>query len=184
MAQRMAMTFDLLQDNLSPAEHQMEQSANDNVEDSLRYMPGDRVWLSTKNIRTTRPSKKLGHKQLGPFRVLEKVGLASYRLELPPAMRIKDVFDSNLLRLVPQSAQPGQIQPPPPPVTIMGEDEWEVEAVLDSRLFRGRTLQYKVSWVGYHQDDKWYDASWFTNAPEVTEAFHRRYPNKPRECRI
>ena len=40
------------------------------------------VWLSGRNIKTTRPSRDLEDKQLGPFRVKERVG-AAYRLELP-----------------------------------------------------------------------------------------------------
>lgn len=181
MAERMAETFALLQDNMSAAQHRMERSANRKRKPSPRYIPGDRVWLSTRNIRTTRPSKKLDHKQLGPFRIIEKVGPSSYRLDLPPAMHIKNVFHSNLLRLDPQNGLPGQHQPPPPPVKVLGEDEWEVEEILNSRLLRGRTLQYKVRWVGFPHDDEWYNASLFNHAPEVTQAFHRRYPNKARK---
>ena len=34
---------------------------------------GTSVWLDARNIRTTRPAKKLDHKRLGPFTVTEVV---------------------------------------------------------------------------------------------------------------
>jgi len=44
---------------------------------------GDRVSLRRKNIRTTRPSNKLDHKQIRPYTILEKVGSRAYKLDLP-----------------------------------------------------------------------------------------------------
>jgi len=40
---------------------------------------------------------------------------------------------------------PGQVMPPPLPVIVEGEEEWEVEEILDSRRMQGR-LQYLVKW--------------------------------------
>ena len=60
------------------------------------YKVGDMVWLSTRNIKTKRPSKKLDHKMIGLYKVKELVG-SSYQLELPHTMKIHDVFCPNLL---------------------------------------------------------------------------------------
>ena len=38
------------------------------------YQPGDMVYVNSRNIRTSRPTKKLAEKFLGPFEVLAKVG--------------------------------------------------------------------------------------------------------------
>ena len=35
----------------------------------VEYKVGDKVWLLTKNIKTERPSKKLNHKMVGPFKI-------------------------------------------------------------------------------------------------------------------
>ena len=48
------------------------------------YQPGDKVYLDTSNIQTTRPSQKLSHKRLRPFTIVRKVGNGAYRLCLPP----------------------------------------------------------------------------------------------------
>jgi hypothetical protein len=56
----------------------------------VAYNPGDLVFLSSRNTKTTRPSKKLDDKILGPFKVLKAVG-TSYRFQLPITMRIRGV---------------------------------------------------------------------------------------------
>ncbi|MBW0590054.1 hypothetical protein O181_129769 [Austropuccinia psidii MF-1] len=38
------------------------------------FQPGDKVWLVSKKIKTTRPTKKLSEIWLGPFEVLKKIG--------------------------------------------------------------------------------------------------------------
>jgi hypothetical protein len=43
------------------------------------YNPGDLIFLSSRNIKTVRPSKKLNNKMLRPFKILKTVR-TSYRL--------------------------------------------------------------------------------------------------------
>jgi hypothetical protein len=156
----------------------MEHFADASRKPAPAYQPGDKVWLSSRNLRTQRPSKKLDSKNLGPFKVLEKVGATSYRLQLPASMQIHPVFHSNLLRLDPDNPLPGQIQEPPPPIEIEGEEEFEVSKIKDSRRYRGR-LQYRVDWMGYPPDDTWYNAENFENSPDLVREFHAKYPRKP-----
>ena len=96
---------------------------------------GDRVWLAAKNIQTQRPSKKLDHKRLGPFEVLEKISDAAYRLKLPDSMKIHNVFHVGLLsksRVDPDR----HFEQPPPVVVESGEEEYEVEAIIDSKRIK------------------------------------------------
>src|SRR6266446_1998546 len=48
------------------------------------YGPGDRVYLDASDIHTTRPSKKLSHRRLGPFPVERHVGMNAYQLMPAP----------------------------------------------------------------------------------------------------
>ena len=57
------------------AQSQEQQTeAADRHQKSVEYKVGNNVWLSTKNIKTERPSKKLDHKMVGPFQIKALVG--------------------------------------------------------------------------------------------------------------
>jgi transposase InsO family protein len=143
--------------------------------------PGDTVWLKRKNIRTTRPSSKLDHKQIGPYTILERVGSRAYKLDLPATVKLHPVFHISLLEPTTTTEPiPGHQQPPPPPVIVDEHQEWEVEEILDSRRHRNQ-LQYRVKWTGFHDTDKtWYPARNFKNSPDAIRQFHEQYPAKPK----
>ena len=125
------------------AQARMKDQANRGKTPAPRYIIGDQVWLSTANIKTQKLSKKLDYKQVGPYKIIKKVGPTSYRLRLPPTVKIHSVFYSLLLRLHAGDPLPEQIVPPPPPVVVEGKRKWEVERILDLRWYYGR-LQYKA----------------------------------------
>ena len=118
---------------------EMQAKAADRYQKSVKkYKVGDSVWLSTKNIKTERLSKKLDHKMVGPFKIKALVG-SSCRLELPTSMRIHDVFHPSLLRKASADPLPGQHNDPAPPVIVNDEKKWEVDDILDARK-RGRKV--------------------------------------------
>ena len=164
--------------NLEVAQTRMTEQANRHRKD-VTYEVGDQVFLSTKNIKTTRPSKKLDFKMIGPFEVVEKVG-HSYKLDLPKSSRINTAFHTSLLRRASRDPLPGQQLTPAESVIVNDEEEWQVDDILDSRYSHGR-LQYKVNWAGFELDLEWYntDRGEFDNAADVVADYHQRYPNKP-----
>lgn len=143
------------------------------------YQVGDEVWLSAKNIRTTRPTRKLDWKRLGRFKIKKTISPYAYELDLPASMKIHPVFHVSLLDPVNKDPVPGQILPPPPPVEVEGEEEFEIEEVLDSRMSR-RKLQYLIKWRGY-------DAPTWEPATSIdldnsgpVNVFHHLFPQKPK----
>jgi hypothetical protein len=148
----------------------------------IEFSVGDKVWLSSLNIQTQRPSKKLDWKRLGPFTILERIGTQAYRLQLPPSIKIHPVFHVSLLEPHTSSTIPHRTQPPPPPVVVVdsSELEYEVEDILDSKYLRNR-LFYLIKWKGYDpSDNSWEPASSVKNSPRLVEAFHSKYPNRPK----
>ncbi|MBW0533534.1 hypothetical protein O181_073249 [Austropuccinia psidii MF-1] len=71
---------------------------------SPEFQPGDKVWLASTNIKTTRPTKKLSERWLGPFEVLKKIGSHEYHLKLPQQWKsVHPIFHVSLLEPVKQS---------------------------------------------------------------------------------
>ncbi|MBW0464231.1 hypothetical protein O181_003946 [Austropuccinia psidii MF-1] len=102
------------------------------------FQPGSKVWLASKNIKTTRPTKKVSERWLGPFEVIQKISSHAYHLKLPQKWNsIHPVFHVSLLEPVKHSNIPNQHQFPPPPLIVQEQEEWEVAQVLDSKLKRG-----------------------------------------------
>jgi len=171
-----------LQENLKVAQRHYKASHDKRVKKAPPFQVGDLVWLSRKNISTSRPSAKLDVKRLGPFKILRVVGDSqmAFKLELPHQMRIHPVFHVSLLTPYQANIIPGRRQPTsPPPIIIHGEEEYEVERVLDSRIWYGK-LQYYVDWKGYGPHDRtWEPAEGLENAAERVAEFHRDYPLRP-----
>jgi hypothetical protein len=148
-----------------------------------KFAKGDRVYLDASDISTTRPSSKLAHRYLGPFKILERVGQSAYRLSLPKSMkRLHPVF--NVVKLLPAPADPivgrsQRTEPPPVLIDETGEEHYEVEAVLDSRFFR-KKLHFLVKWRGYgYEENKWVTED-DLNSPELLTEFYRNHPGAPR----
>ena len=127
--------------------------------DTPKYKVGDLVWLEGKNLRTAQPTAKLAPRRHGPFKVVQVMSPVNYRLELPTQWSIHPVFHIDLLTPYRETPMHGANYQRPPPDLVSGEEEYEVEKILDSRLFgRRRRLQYLVKWKGYpDSDNMWVD---------------------------
>jgi Integrase zinc binding domain/Chromo (CHRromatin Organisation MOdifier) domain len=147
----------------------------------IEFQPGDLVWLNATNITTTRPSKKLDWKSLGPFKILKRIGLQAYQLELPITMRhIHDVFHVSLLEPYKSTLIPPHGFPPPlPPLYTKDDKEYfEIEAILDSKA-DGRTTKYLIKWKGYPDSDNSWEPLANISARALVKEFHRRNPGNP-----
>ncbi|MBW0487477.1 hypothetical protein O181_027192 [Austropuccinia psidii MF-1] len=103
------------------------------------FQPGDKVWLASKNIKTTRPTKKLSERWLVPFQVIKSSGSHEYHLKLPQQWKsVHPVFHVSLLEPVKQSSIPNSHQSLPPPVLVEEQEEWGVAQVWNSKLKRGK----------------------------------------------
>ena len=179
IAKRMEEILDQGRSRLIGAQNKMKTQADKHRTD-VRFKIGDKVWVSSKDIQTSRPSQTLEDKLLGPYKIIGRVG-TSYRLELPLSMKRTNSFHTSKLYLDTDDPLPGQHVSPPRPVIIDEEEEWELDDILASRRHRGR-LQYKCKWHGFERDNEWYyaDSDNFENAKELLEEFHSRYPQMPR----
>src|SRR5712672_4100112 len=117
----------------------------------------DQVWLESKHLALPHQSKKLAPKRVGPFRITKVISPVAFRLGLPSSWHIHDVFHASLLTPYHETTAYGPNFIKPPPDLIDGEEEYEVEAVLNHCMFGCRCqLQYLIKWKGYpHSDNMW-----------------------------
>ena len=92
------------------------------VQDQPRYNIGDYVLLRSEHIAITSPSKKLGPKFLGPFRIISKLSDLVYQLKLPTTLRIHNVFHVAVLEPYRSDTISGRRQVSPPPVVTPAGD--------------------------------------------------------------
>ena len=101
------------------------------------------MWFNAQNVTTQCPSRKLDHRRLGPYEIFKAVSPYAYKLQFPAAVQFHPVQHVSLLDPFDDNPPPGQQNPPPPPVIVDDNEEWHVEEILDSRIYR-RRLQYLV----------------------------------------
>jgi transposase InsO family protein len=169
---------------LTKAKDDMSTYYNRRREPAPIFAPGDKVYLDASDIHTTRPSQKLAHRRLGPYAVERRVGLQAYRLRLPKSLsRLHPVFPVIKLTPAPNDPIPGrQPVPPPPPVLREGEEHFEVERVLDSRM-RANRLQFLIKWKGYGYEENSWENERDVQAPDLIAEFYRSHPGAPRRIR-
>jgi hypothetical protein len=154
----------------------MEEGANRKRLPAPQIQEGDKVWLDARHIRTTKPSRKLDWKWLGPYTIKRKVSPYDYQLELLRGLRIHPVHHVSLLDPAEEDLLPGQKVTPPSPVEVDGDQEYQVEWVEDSHVYRNQ-LQYLVRWTGY--DQMAWEPAWDVDGLQALDIFHREYPQKP-----
>jgi len=97
------------------------------------YKVGDLVMLSTKDLKyqmVRRRTEKLTERFVGPYKIKEIVSSNVVKLELPSTIRIHPVVNISRIRRYIKQVE-GQKKEQPALVIIEGEEEWEVERILN-----------------------------------------------------
>ena len=176
-AERLSHIHDTLRSEMKYAQARQIEGADRSRTPAPVFRQNDLVWLDSRNIRTERPSRKLENKFLGPYKVTRAIGTHAYEIDIPNTMRNHRTFPVSLLYPAANDPLPGQTTPPPLPVIVDGEENWEVKEVLDSRRRRGK-LEYLIQWVGY-TSPTWEPEEYMTDVPSISK-FHELFPDKPR----
>ena len=111
---------------------QMKEHYDHYVCKAPEFKEGQKVWLNTRNFRVPGVSRKLVDQYAGLYLVKCKVGNLAYKLALPKDLSIYPVFHVSLLLPHKESQLPGCHPPEPAAIDVKGEEEYEVDTVLDS----------------------------------------------------
>jgi len=145
----------------------------------IKYAKGDLVELNRAGIDVEvdrAKGSKLSAIWIGPFPVI-KAGPHpdTYELDIGPTKLsgLWPYFHVNVLRPYVKPSHPHRRNIAPPPIEVEGVPEYQIEAIQDERILRGKR-QFLVKWTGYPQPT-WEPASLLRNA-EALDRWRREHP--------
>ncbi len=146
-----------------------------------QYQTGDRVWLSTRDIRLRLPCKKQSPCYIGPFPIIRQINEVIYELKLPDYYRISPSFHVSLLKPYTNRTHispSAELEVPPPPEINSNETIFRVKETLDSQQ-RGGCLQYLVDCEEYGPEERsWVDRYDIPDPSLLTDSY-QFHPDRP-----
>ena len=147
------------------------------------WKEGDKVWLSGSHVTVPFPSKKLLPKRYGPFVIKTVLSKLSYTLKLPKTWKIHPTFHATELTSYHENEIYGKNFTDPPPDIIDNKEEYEVDAILNDKMSRGKRL-YLVAWKGYSAaENTWEPESNLLNSAKILKQYqssHLKQKPSPR----
>ena len=180
LTKQMKETLEQTKENIEKAKTCIKRQADKHRSKAPDYEIGDKVWLSTENLKLTRASKKLTERWLGPYDITKRIRDNAIELWLPKSIKIHPVVNISQVKPYRKRLE-GQptFKPGPVQVTEDREVEFEVDYIIDSR-YKGWHLEYLVHWKGYSDEDQtWEPKSNLSNTLDVIKDFHCSKPNAP-----
>ena len=139
------------------------------------YQEGDQVWIKGTNLKTLYPTAKLGPKCYRPFKILKQMSPAVYWVEILKHWKIHNVFHANLITPYREMELHGPNFTQPPPDPVNGEEEYEVEKIIDMKqMGRWRKMHYLVKWKGNPTSDNSWEPRENIHADELIKEFQSR----------
>ena len=180
-AERMRKIHEETKAALSKAQEAMKRYADIERSEAPKYKIGDKVMIVTSNLSLNRPSRKLAERAIGPYPIIEIFPPNAVKVKLPRGAWID--LRVNVSRLQPYNEPtiPGQRNPTSPPIEVTQDgNRYEVEAIIDSRIRRGR-LEYLVQWKGFTEDhNTWEPTANVDRSPGAIKDFYQKHPGAPR----
>ncbi len=150
---------------------------------NIIYEVNDWIWLSFRNIKTTRLCKNLKDKQLELYQIIVKAKVF-YHLHLSVSMKhLHSMFSLKLLQLYSKDFLSEQHAESLRLIIINDDDDeyWKIDDILNFRCYQD-WIQYKIKWKDLDKDNEWYyvDKDEFNNFEKVLNEFHVLYSRKLR----
>jgi hypothetical protein len=136
---------------------------------------GQKVWFEGKNLKTGYPYSKLTPLHKGPFTITEARSRFVYKLCLPRKRRIHPIFHASLLTPYTETSEHRENFPRPPPDLIDGEEEQEIEAIINHKTDK-ELKKYLVTWLRFPtKENEWLTKDVFNNAKQILQEYKERH---------
>ncbi|QRW20585.1 hAT family dimerization protein [Rhizoctonia solani] len=134
----------------------------------VEFKVGEEVWLDAKNVNLKTLSPKLMEQRLGPFKVIKRSPTA--------------LTDLNYLQLCVSTTSSTDdkraFENCPPPITVDGEEEYEVEGITDMEERNGKWF-FRVKWKGYGpEENTWEPRENLKNAGKILKKYEEEIKKK------
>ena len=119
---------------------------------------------------------------VGPYKIKAIISSNVVELELPTTIKIHPVVNVSWIKRYVDQVD-GQRKEAPQPMVVEGEEEWEVEKILNKRKIRGKD-KFLVRWKGFTAEgDTWESRENLKNAGDVLREFEEQYSRDHEEVR-
>ena len=170
---------------LGKAQEDMRRYTNRHRGEAVRYKVGDLVLLSTKDLKwqmVGRCSEKLVERFVGPYKIKAIISSNVVELKLPASVKIHLVVNVSRIKWYIDQVD-SQRKETPQPMVIEGEEEWEVEKILNKRKVQGKD-KFLVRWKGFTAEgDTWESRENLQNAGDLLKEFEEEYRRDNKEVR-
>ncbi len=128
----------------------------------------DKVLLQSINIHMLCSKKKIDHRQLRSFKILKKINMQAYKLELSERYdAIHLIFHVSLLKLWHLRDKNSKLQI----ILVKEKEKWKIEKILDQWIKKEK-IEYLVQWA----DSSFYENFWksmknLSNAKKIIENY-------------
>lgn len=157
-----------LKDNIAKAQSRMKKAADAHRREKS-FEPGAWVYVKLRPYRQTsvrsQHSSKLSKRYYGPFRIIKRIGVVAYKLDLPSKARIHNVFHVSMLKE--HKGTPPQDTPNWPAEFNRDSDDLQPKHILGFRTItrkRCKLPQLLVQW----KDQLAEEATWENQAEFCT----------------
>jgi hypothetical protein len=165
-AEHQKVQLTLAQDAMAQAQVRMKHYYDRNRTDQ-EFAIGDQVMLCTTNLSMTHlgqgptGKRKFGPKWIGPFEILENIRRDTYKLKLPPAVRLHPYFHTAMLKPYLKDKNSRRSNVPADEVLLAdGSVGRIIEKLVRYRTIKDGKREFLVRWQGCsHHDDLWYPES-------------------------
>jgi hypothetical protein len=151
---------------LQAARQRMIQQTDGKRTLEVPFDVGDKVMLSTKNLKLKYGCNKLMPRFVGPFTIVKRSSPVAFKLDLPDTVRIHNVFHTSLLK--PYKHRDGA-DIHPKALIVEDQEEYEVEKLMSRRdktvkstkrkhagKKEKKKVEYLVRWKDYGPEhDQW-----------------------------